>query len=838
LIVDSLVGDVRYACRLLVRTPAWTTVAIISLTLGIAANLLIFSIVDAVLLRPFPYRDPSQLVFLWGTKDDSVRRGISGPDLEDWRQQNRSFAGLDAFLEQWTFSVGETGQSVTGACIGPSVLPILGVSPALGRNFVGSDARPGAAAVAIVSHAFWRNWLGGRPDAVGSTLVLNGRAHEIVGVTAAGFFFPDTNSQILVPTPCGLSNYGDRGSPTVHAIGRLRAGVSVSQAEQDLDAVNRRLAQAYPETNKLVSVGLQPLRNIVIGKYVRALWVLLGAVGLVLLIACANVAHLQLARGVDREMEMAIRAAAGADRRRLFLQLLTESLLLAWGAGVCALATAWVGIRVIRSLALTDIARIDSARLDVRLVAFAVGLSLLVTLISGVWPAWKIAGVQVSDVLKLGGGSVTRSSRRHLSELLATTELALATVLLIVAGLFIGSFVRLSRAQWGFDPSGLLIVSLRTPPDAAAAREAFADWVETLRLRIRHVPGVDSVANADGLPIKFSWWPSQLAIDGRLVTTNWGAAGWIVSHGYFATMGTRLLEGREFTDGDGPSAEPVTVVSRALAQKLWPGQQALGRRFQILILRTVNGKLAPDIEARIRRRDRSLDSDMSAREIAEGKSWRVVGVVEDIRAFGLDLVPSPAFYLEYRQAPRGRSSMGWQYLVVRTRGDVSGLAQSLKTTISSVNSGVQIRNIEAMSDLVAQSIGGRGSTRLLMLVAALFGSLALLLTASGIFGVVLHTVNQRLPEIGVRIALGASQADITNLLLQYGLRIIAGGVALGLTLSWVASRGLGKLVFEVKPTDPSTWAVSVTVLVVSVLLACAIPIRRARQFDAARLFRA
>jgi predicted permease len=503
----------------------------------------------------------------------------------------------------------------------------------------------------------------------------------------------------------------------------------------------------------------------------------------------------------------------------------------------CALATAWAGIRVIRSLALTDIARIDAARLDLRLVAFAAGLSLLATVVSRVWPAWKIAGLQVSDVLKLGGGSVTRSARRHLSELLATTELALATVLLVIAGLLIGSFVRLSRAEWGFDPSGLLIVSLRTPPDAAAARETFTEWVEALRPRIRGVPGVDSVANADGVSIKFAWWPSQLAIDGHLVTTNWGAAGWVVSHGYFATMGTRLLEGREFTERDGPSAEPVTVISRALAQKLWPGQPALGRRFQLLTLRTVNGKLAPDIEARMKRRDRSLESDMSTREVTEGKSWKVVGVVEDIRAFGLDLVPSPAFYFEYRQAPRTRSSIGGQYLVVRTRGDASGLPQKLKTTISSVNPRVQIRNIDSMSDLVAHSIGGRGSTRLLMPVAALFGSLALLLSASGIFGVVLHTVNQRLPEIGVRIALGASQADITGLLLRYGLRIIAGGVALGLTLSWVASRSLGTLVFEVKPTDPSTWAVSVAVLVASVLLACVIPIRRARCFDAARLFR-
>ncbi len=822
---------------MLVRAPTWTAVAILSLTLGIAANLLIFSIVDAVLLRPFPYRDPSRLVFLWGTKDDAVRRGISGPDLEDWRQQNRSFAGLDAFLAQWPLTVGETGQAVIGACVGPSVLPILGATPALGRNFVGTDVQPGAAPVAIVSHTFWRNWLGGTLSAVGSTLVLNGRAPEIIGVTAAGFFFPDTNSHILVPTPCGLTNYAERGSPTVHVIGRLRDGITVAQAELDLDAVNRRLAQAYPETNKSASVGVQPLRNIVIGKYERALWVLLGAVALVLLIACANVAHLQLARGIDREVEMAIRAASGADRRRLFRQLLTESLLLSSTAGVCAMAMTWVGIHVIRSLALTDIARIDAARIDLRLVVFASGLSLLATLAAGVWPAWKIAGVQLSDVLKLGSGSVTRSPRRRLSELLATTELALATVLLIGAGLFIGSFVRLSRAQWGFDPTGVFIVSVRTPQDVAASRDAFTDWVETVRLRVRGLPSVEAVATAEGVPIKYAWWPSELALDGHPVTTNWRAAGWIVSHGYFRAMGTRLLEGREFAEADGPSAEPVALVSRALAQKLWPGQTALGHRFQILTLRTVNGKLAPDIEARMRRRDRSLKSDMSTREVAEGKSWRVVGIVEDVRAFGLDLVPSPAYYLEYRQAPLARSSRMFQDLIVRSRDDASGLPQHLKTAISSVSAGVEVRSIDSMSELVAHSIGGHGSTRLLMLVSALFGALALLLTTSGIFGVVLHTVNQRLPEIGVRIALGASQADITSLLLRYALRIMAGGLALGLTLSWVASRSLGTLVFEVTPTDSSTWGVSVAILMTSVLLACALPIRRARRFDAARLFR-
>jgi predicted permease len=836
---DALRSDVRYALRQFARTPLWTTVAVLSLTRGIAANLLIFSVVDAVLLRPLPYRDPDRLVFIWGTKDDTVRRGISGADLEDWRRQNHSFAQLDAFLEQMPFTVGDTGQSIIGACIGPSVLPMLGVVPALGRNFLPSDTRPGAPATAIVSDGFWRGRLGANAAAIGSTVVLNGRAHEIVGVTPPRFFFPDTSAQILISSPCGASNFSERGSPYAHAIGRLRDGVSIRQAEADLDAINATLARLYPETNKNVTAGLQPWRDILVGKYERALWVLLAAVGVVLLIACANVAHLQLARGLDRQVELAIRASAGAPRARLFRQLVTESLLLASAAGVCALFSAWAGLRVVRSLALTDIARIDTAAIDWRLAAFAASLSLIAVLVSGAWPAWTSARVDVAEVLKLGGGTVRDSGRRQWSDLLAVTELALATALLIVAGLLIGSFVRLSRAQWGFDPAGLMLVTLRAPAGAAASNPAVSERIESVRRRVRALPGVATVASAHGVPIHFAWKPSQLVIEGEPIVPARSAAGWVVSHGYFKTIGTPLLEGREFAQGDDESGEPVIVVSRALAQRLWPRESAIGRRIQLVDLRTVNGKLSPDIEARARRRDPSLRSDPAAREVVGGRSWRVIGIVEDIRAFGLHLVPDPAYYLEFRQAPaRWVSNRALQYLVVRVHGDSPQPVDALKAAIQGVDAGVQIRNIESMSDLVAQSIGGRGSTRLMMVVSALFGSLTLLLTASGIFAVVLHTVNRRLPEIAVRMALGASRRDIAALVLRYGIRITVFGVSLGLTLAWAASRSVQSLVFEVKPTDASTWAAGVGILVIAVLAACIVPIRRATRYDAAALLRA
>ena len=833
--IDQFASDLRASLKTLVRARGWTAVAVLSIALGVGANLLVFAIIDAVLLRPFPYHDPSQLVFLWGTKSDQVRRGISESDMLDWRDQSRSFTGIDAFLEQMTYSVGDSGDSVAGACIGSSVLPILGVTPALGRNFTAVETAGAGQPVVIVSDAFWRTRMGGSPSAVGSTLTLNGRSFEVVGVTPPGFFFPDTNSRILQASPCGMTNFHERGTPVMHAIGRLKEGVSLAHAQGDLDLINSRLARAYPETDKNVTVGLQPLRNIVVGKYETALWLLLGAVGLVLLIACANVAHLQLARGVDRKVELAVRSAIGADRRRLFAQLLTESLVVASAGAACALGLAWIGIRVIGSLSLTDIARIDAARIDMRLMALAALLALLVTVVSGVWPAWKSAGVDVNDTLKLGAGSVTSAPRRAARELLATTELTLATVLLVAAGLLVGSFVRLSTAQWGFDPHDLFLTDpIRTPKTAAASTETFAAWTEAVRLRISKLPGVESVAAAAGMPIHYAWAPSKVRVNGR--TTECG--GWTVWEGYFRTLGTRMIEGRDFDVRDDASAQPVAVVSRAFAQEFWPGRSAIGQQFQLMYFRMVNGKIAPDIESRMKRHDTSVFNDPAALEVAGGITWHVIGVVENIRAFGLDVDGPPAFYLSYRQAPPRWGGRTGERFAIRTHGDVAALLPGVRRAVTSIEPTAQVNALESMSALVAHSIGGRGSTRLMMLVSSLFGVLALLLTMSGIFGIVLHTVTQRLPEIGVRMALGADRRDVARLLLAYAGRIIVSGVALGGTVAWAVSRMLRSLVFGVTPTEPATYAMSIGLLVLCVLLACAVPIRRAMRFDPTILLRA
>jgi predicted permease len=676
--------------------------------------------------------------------------------------------------------------------------------------------------------------MGGSASAVGSTLTLNGRSFEVVGITPRGFFFPDTNSQILQASPCGMANFRERGTPVMHAIGRLRDGVSTEQAQADLDFINARLAQAYPDADKGVTVGVQPLRNIVVSKYERALWLLFGAVGIVLLIACGNTAHLQLARGMDRRVELAVRTAIGADRTRLFAQLLTESLIVASAGAACAVGLAWTGIRVIRSLSLTDIARIDAARIDMRLLALAGALALMVTVVSGVWPAWKSAGVDVNDTLKLGTGSVTESPKRAARELLATTELALATVLLVAAGLLVGSFVRLSTAKWGFDPHNLFITAaIRTPTPAAVSPETFATWTDSIRARVSAIPGVESVAAAGGMPIHYSWSPSQVRVNGKTTTS----AGWTIWEGYFRTLGTRVIEGRDFTDHDNAAAEPVAVVSRAFARQFWSGQSALGQTFQLMYFRTVNGKIAPDIEARLKKRDPSLIDDQTVWEVAGGASWHVIGVVEDIRAFGLDIAGNPAFYLSYRQAPPRWNQRSFERLAIRIHGEPGSLLANMKSAITSIAPSAQVQSVESMSALVARSIGGRGSTRLMMLVSALFGALALLLTMSGIFGIVLHMVTQRLPEIGVRMALGADRADVARLLFGYAGRIIIAGLTLGVTIAWAVSRMLQSVLFGVTPTDLPTYAASIGVLVVCVLGACLVPIRRAMRFDPTTLLR-
>ena len=527
--MDRLRTDLRYATRLLMRSPAWTAIAVLSLALGIGANAVVFSLVDAVLLEPFPYHDSSQLVLLWGSKAENQTTGISGADMNDWRAQSRSFEDIDAFLGgDMKFSLGSSeADRVQGACIGHRVLPMLGTQPARGRNFTEEEATYGAAPVVLVSDALWRSRYASDPDLVGRTIRLGDRQHEVIGIMPAGFFFPDTDARLWVPAPCGLQGFEQRGSMTLNAIGRLRAGVSIAQAQADLDRINRALAEAFPETNRNRTTGVFALRRIVIGRYEQALWTLVWAIALVLLIACANVVHLQLARGVDREVELAVRGASGAGRPRLLRQLLTESLLLVAISAVAGVFVAWVGVRLIHGFALTDIPRMEHARLDARVLLFTGAVAVATAILSSLWPAWKASGVRVSETLKLGATATTGASRSQIRDLLAVTEIAAAVTLLVASGLVVKSFVQISRAEWGFNPEKLLLIDVEAPGgfvNPVVRREL----IESIRTAVRTIPGVEHVTVGQNAPIRWGSWAGRaVAIDGNIRPDVTAAVWWV-----------------------------------------------------------------------------------------------------------------------------------------------------------------------------------------------------------------------------------------------------------------------------------------------------------------------
>jgi putative ABC transport system permease protein len=837
--------DLQFALRLLMQSPVWTAVAVLSLALGIGANTLAFSLVDGVLLKPFPYRDPERLVLLWASKNEETTRGITGPDLQDWRDQNHTFEDLDAFLGNIKFSLGsEASDTVPGACMGARVLPILGVQPALGRNFVPADERSGASSVVMLSDGLWRTHFGSDRTVVGRSIRLDDKPFEVVGVAPAGFFFPDTDARLWIPSPCGLRGFDSRDTPLLHAVGRLRTGVSLQQAQTDLDDVNGRLAQAYPETNRGRTTGVFALRHVVIGKFERALWLLQAGVVVVLLIACGNVTHLQLARGIERETELAIRAANGASRLRLARQLLTESLALALPAGALGALLAWAGVRAIHAFAFTDIPRIETVRLDGYALAFTFAVSLITGIVSGVWPARRASGVRVGDTLKSGSQSTTDGKRTQLRDLLAITEIAAAITLLVVAGLIIRSFVYLSHAEWGFNPERLLLIDVRVPPEFKKQRDPADQWAAAVVERLRAISGVERASRSDGVPIRWaSWKPTALAVDGTIVTKGWTAGTWVAGPDYFATAGIPLIEGREFNGEDTAGAPDRVVISQALARKLWPNQHAVGKRLQPLVLKTVNGKPAPEVIARIKRRDRTLETDPSAMVPVEGRTWEVIGVVGDVRMFSLDLTPDLALYLNYQQNPRspawGMDMSGFEVkFLLRTTGPPAGIVDRAKAAILSVDSRATVREVAPMQDLVAAMIGGRGTNKLMLVVSALFGGLALLFAVIGIYGVVSHTISQRAREMGIRIALGAKRPDIVHIVMGYSIRLLVGGLALGLVTAWAATRGLQAQLSGVTVTDPTTYGVALILLSGAVLAACLVPLRRALRFDPIGLFKA
>ena len=796
-----------------------------SLALGIAANTVVFSVVDAVLLRPLPYTDAEQVVFMWASQDATGGRGLPGSEVAFWQDRADSLVGLAQFQPTGTVAIGTDGSDAVGLShIGSDVFGVLGVAPAQGRSLRIDDDRDGAPPVIVVSHGFWRSRLGGDPGALGRTVRVGGELREVVGIMPPGFFFPDHSVQLWanLSTAGTHLSLGDMGAP---AVGRLAPGVSVERARAEIATLSAELDAVSPAARR-TSTGMFPARDVLLGEYRLALWVLFGAVGVLLLIACANVANLLVSRGLEREQELAVRASLGARPFVLARQLLTEVLVLAGGAGAVSIVLAFWGIRLVQSLRLVDIPRIEESTLDVRVLAFALGASLVSAWLFGVLPALRSARVDVSESLKSSGHTTAGTDRGALRELLLVAQVALALVLLISAGLLVRSFAALRAFDWGFEPEGVVAIVVRLPD--ALRRADYApkvDFADRALDALKGVPDVRSASVSNIAPLAgySALTGFRLAVNRQL--TGEFTQNYLVTPGYFETLGTALLEGRDFGANRGTGL-PEVMLGEALAARLFP-DGAVGRTLEAVIP-------TPETEALSgAERMRALDDPAKL----EFRPYTVVGVVQDVHMYAFD-VNTSTVYTDMGQGFSRRGSAFHErilfspdHFILRTDRDVAPVVEAARAALLRAEPGLTIDRVVPLAEAAGRAVGGAGTNSLLVAVSTTFSTLALLLASVGIYGVMAQSVARRTNEIGVRMALGASRAAVVLLVLRRSLRLTVLGLALGLTSAWAVTRVLESLLFAVSPTEPAVFAGAMVFFLLVALAASAVPARSASRVD-------
>jgi predicted permease len=793
--IETLVQDLRYGVKMLVKNPGFTFVASLTLALGIGANTAIFSVVNAVLLKPLPYAEPDRLAMLWtdNPKQGIHEEGTSYPTFLDWRAQSRSFAEM-AICGRGN-PVLLTGlaepERVMGEYLSADLFPLLGVKPALGRTFTPDDEQR-RERVVVLSHGLWQRRFGGSPDIVGRTVEINGQNTQVIGVMPAGFFFPVNETQLWEPVTSARyweRNLAERFTDNWRVIGRLKSNVALRQAQTEMNVIGQRLAQAYPNVDEdFVGFGVNvvPMLDQITGKNLQlGLWILLGAVALVLLIACANVANLTLARSASRGREFAVRVALGAGRARLVRQLLTESLLLALAGGVLGLLIAAGGVQLLVKFAPSGIPRFSEINLDARALGFAFAISLLNGLLFGLIPAWRSAQADPYDALKEGGRSQSLGSRRA-SRLLIVTEFALAVVLLIGAGLLLRSFLRVQSVNPGFKPEGVLLVRVLLPlatARTAAQREAVFQQISA---RVAALPGVQATGTIEDFFMRRNP-DSSIIIEGRPPVSKQDTGPLIkesVGAGFFQTVLAPLLKGRFFSEQEGQLSR-VVIINETLARRLFPREDPIGRRLQ-------------------------ADGD-----------WRtIVGVVGDMRRQALERQPVSEVYL-----PGATGNMD---LVVRVQSDALQHVAAVREAIRSVEKNAAVYSVTTVERRL-EELGAQ--RRFQTWLFSLFAALALGLAVIGIYGVLSYSVAQRRQEIGIRVALGAQVRDVMRLVIGQGMTLALIGLTLGLIASFGLTRLMSGLLFGVSATDPLTFALIAALLCVVALLACWIPARRATKAD-------
>ena len=813
--METLWQDIRFGFRTLVRSPVTSAVALVTLALGIGGNTAIFSVVNSLLLKPLPFPEPDEIVLVMESNPARgfPRQSVAPPNFDDWRRQNRVFEAMTAISERrLNLTGGERPETVQGTRVSPDFFRVLGVQPLLGRGFLPDEDRPGAPPIAVLSRKLWQRRFGSDPGILNRQVLIDGESTTVVGIMPAGYDQP-SRSEIWLPL---VWNYAPetRGGHFLQVLGRMKPGVTLEQARAEMATLAARLERQYPESNTGWTTLVVPLSDILVEQVRPALLLLLGAVAFVLLIACANVANLLLARLASREREIAVRTALGAGRARLVRQMVTESLVLFLSGGGLGLLLAGWATRVLVALYGKDLPRQEEIGLGVPnggVLLFTLGLSLATGLLFGLAPALSATRGSLFGALKEGGRALAGGVRgRLVRELLILGEVAVALALLIGAGLLLQSFARLRAVDPGFRPEGVLTAEIALPAAKFPDDERRIAFTHELLDHLRSIPGVEAADTVAPLPFSGYLYTRAYVVQGRpepppgQETTTYIR---LVTPGFFQTLGIRVLQGRVFTSQDAPASVPVIVVNKTMADRTWPGENPVGKRITF-------GGSGPRSEW----------------------TWNeVVGVVADIHHETLDQEVSAEAYVPQLQNPVG----GPLSVLLKTSGDPARLTGAMREAVRSIDGDLPVERVRTLESLVAESLA---SSRFQTVLLGLFSGLALFLAAIGIYGVISDSVTQRTHEIGIRMALGARRAEVLRLVLLQGMALVLAGVGLGLALTlpllWELSDRIGIYLYRGRAIDPLTLVTVPLVLLGVALVANWLPARRAMRVEPSVALRA